>query len=65
MSAMEHPKLVAVAQITGEGFAELPDRRLAKLKEIEQAKVIEHRPQQQIEAKAPLAHTPERRFRRI
>jgi hypothetical protein len=68
--AYESPKLIATAIVNEGSFSELLDRRLKRIQEMEAAKLIEAKPveakpPQQIEAKAPLAHTPDRRFRRI
>ena len=64
----EHPRLLATAVINEGSFAELLDRRLEKLKAIEQGKVIEHQASPQsravVEAK-PTPHVPDRGFRRI
>ena len=57
----ESPKLAVTAVVTENDFATLLDRRLARMAE---AKLIEAQPPQ-IESKAPLSHTPDRRFRRI
>src|SRR5215475_10086111 len=59
----EVPKLIAQAILNEQSYAELLDRRLARMKQIE-AKLIEA-PPPQIESKPPLSHTPDRRFRRI
>jgi hypothetical protein len=64
----EHPKLAVVAQVTDEGFAELLDRRLAKLKAMENGKaaVAVESPKPQItDARPSLAPTNDRRFRRM
>src|SRR5262245_27779045 len=63
MACLKHevPSLGITAVVTDQGFAELLERRL---KRIEQAAVLS-KPAPQIEAKPVLAHTPDRRFRRI
>jgi hypothetical protein len=65
IAALPHevPKLIAQAILNEQSYAELLDRRLARMKEVE-AKLIEQQPPQ-IESKPPLSHTPDRRFRRI
>jgi len=52
----EVPKLIAQAILNEQSYAELLDRRLARMAE---AKLIEAQPPQ-IESKAPLSHTPDR-----
>jgi hypothetical protein len=62
----EAPKLSAVYQASETDFAALLDQRIRR---IEQSKLIEHHPQPPpngtVEIKRPLAHTVDRRFRRI
>jgi hypothetical protein len=64
----EHPRLAVVAQVTDQGLAELLDRRLAKLKAMEQngSKAIDgKRPQHQIDVRPSLPRTSDRRYRRM
>jgi hypothetical protein len=63
----QHPRLQVTAQVTGEGFAELLDRRLERMKAIEEGKVIEHQPQEP-KAIVDVRHVPrvfDRRWRRL
>ena len=64
----EHPKLAVVAQVTDQGFAELLDKRLAKLKAMEQngskAVAIEA-PKPEIEIRPPMPRIADRRYRRM
>jgi hypothetical protein len=62
----EHPKLAVVAQVTDQGLAELLDRRLAKLRAMENGRMIAiDGPKPQIDVRPPLAPTNDRRFRRM
>ena len=71
-----HPKLIATAIINESSFADLLDRRIAKLAAMEQQKLIDHKPANSVEAK-PIKENggnadarlpppiPDRRYRRI
>src|SRR5215471_6365503 len=68
----ECAKLMAVAQVSERDFATLLDQRIAKIERTEQQKLPAPATNggsavqpQQIEAPAPKAHTPDRRFRRV
>ena len=62
----EHPRLAVTGLITDEGMAEVLERRLKKLAELEangaRTQVINHAP---VEAKPPLPRIADRRFRRL
>ena len=65
----ETPKLLATAIVNEGSFAEILDRRIAriqqmKLLEASGAKIIDAQPQP-VETKPPIARTPDRRFRRF
>ena|SRR6516165_8860044 len=62
IAALPHevPKLIATAQVNEGSFAELLEQRV---KRVAETKLIEHRPQ--VETKPALAHTPDKRFRRL
>ena len=60
---MEHPKLMAVAQINEQGFAELLDRRLKRIEEAKLTPKMIEAPA--VEIKPPLPRIPDRRYRRI
>jgi hypothetical protein len=63
-----YPKLAVVAQVTEQGFAELLDRRLKKLKAMEKngSKAIAiDGPKPEIVAKPPLPRISDRRYRRM
>jgi hypothetical protein len=67
IAALPHevPKLIATAQVNEGSFAELLEQRL---KRVAEAKLIEHqRPaiESKTEVKPALAHTPDKRFRRL
>jgi len=59
----ECAKLMATAIINENSFAELLDKRLERMKQMELAQLP--KPAPQIEVKPVLSHTPDRRFRRI
>jgi hypothetical protein len=63
----EHPRLAVVAQINEQSFAEVLERRLKHLKQIENGNggVIEAKPTPTIETKPPMPRVNDRRFRRI
>jgi hypothetical protein len=63
----EHPRLAVVAQINESSFAEVLERRLEHLKQIENGngRAIEAKPVPEIEMKPPKPHINDRRFRRI
>jgi hypothetical protein len=63
----EHPKLAVVAQVTDQGLAELLDRRLKKLREMENGSkaIAIDGPKPEIEAKPPLPRISDRRYRRM
>jgi len=67
MACLKHevPSLGITAVVTDQGLAELLDKRLERMKQIEQAAVIEAKPTPQIEAKPVLSRTNDRRFRRV
>jgi hypothetical protein len=66
---------MVTAQVNEQSFAEILDRRLKRLKEMENGKQIEARPQEveikpmlprsTVEVRPPLAPTNDRRFRRF
>jgi hypothetical protein len=72
-----YPKLAVTAQVTEQGFAELLERRLRRLREMENGngKLIEAPtqeveiqpmlPRSTVEVRPPLAPTNDRRFRRF
>src|SRR5262245_10095112 len=60
----ESPKLAVTAVVSQNDFASMLDQRLERMKALEQQKLISAQPQQ-VETKPQLAHTPDRRFRRI
>ena len=66
IAALPHevPKLIAQAILNEQSYAELLDRRLERMKEVEQ-KLIEATPTPPVEVKPPLPRLPDRRFRRI
>jgi hypothetical protein len=55
---------MAIAQINENSFAALLDARIAKLKPMDEAKLIEHSPPK-VEVKPALPRVPDKRFRRI
>jgi hypothetical protein len=59
-----HPKLAVTAQVSEGDFASLLDARIKRHQEMkhQEMKLI---PQSAVEVKPPLAHTSDRRFRRI
>jgi len=59
-----HPKLAVTAQVTDHGLAELLDRRLRRMEQMKNGKIIDAVPKQ-VEAKPPLPRLPDRRFRRV
>jgi hypothetical protein len=73
----EHPRLMVTAQVNEQSFAEILDRRLKRIKEIENGngKQIDTKPQEveiqpmlprsTVEVRPPLAPTNDRRFRRF
>jgi hypothetical protein len=62
----ENPKLeVSMVVNREQDFAAILDLRIARLKELEQAKLIEAQPHPAVEIKPPLPRIPDRRFRRI
>jgi hypothetical protein len=72
----EVPKLSMVANVEGKDFASLLDARLARAKQVNGNKTIEHQPvetkkpvdvetKQPVEVKPPLPHVSDRRFRRV
>jgi hypothetical protein len=60
----EHPRLAVMAQISEQSFAEVLERRIKKLTEMENGKAIEHKPQP-FDVRPPLPITNDRRFRRM
>ena len=62
----ESPKLIATAIVNEGSFADLLDKRIKRLQEMEM-KTIEAKPTNngQVDAKPPLPRLPDRRFRRI
>ena len=71
MAALKHevPALLATAIVNEGSFAELLDRRLAKMQEM---KLIEAKPTpdkvieaSKVDVKPPMAHTNDKRFRRL
>jgi len=60
----EHPKLMVAAQITENSLAELLDRRLEKIKQLQSTPVIDAKPQQ-VEVKPSLPRLADRRYRRF
>src|SRR5262245_23649844 len=62
----ESPKLAVVAQVTENSFAELLERRLKRLQEMEANPVIEAKSQPQtVEVKPPMPRLADRRYRRL
>jgi hypothetical protein len=71
----EHPRLMVTAQVNEQSFAEILDRRLKRIKEMENGKRIEAKPQEveiqpmlprsTVEVRPSLAPTNDRRFRRF
>jgi hypothetical protein len=63
----EHPRLQMVAQISEQSFAEVLERRLKKLREMEQnGKEIEApKPAPDIEIRPPMPRIADRRYRRF
>jgi hypothetical protein len=63
----ETPKLMVTAQVNEHSFAELLDRRLKRMAELEangnRPQIIEAQPQ--VDVRPPLATTNDRRFRRM
>src|SRR5262245_16373021 len=60
----ETPKLAVTAQINEQSYAELLDRRLARLDEARR-QVIEHQPQNGGTSPNIVPRVPDRRFRRV
>jgi hypothetical protein len=63
----EHPRLQMIAQINEQSFAEVLERRLKKLRDMEQnGKAIEApKPAPAIEIKPPMPRVSDRRYRRF
>jgi hypothetical protein len=59
-----HPKLAVVAQVSENDLATLLDRRLKRIEQMEM-KVIEAKPQPQMEVKPPMPRLADRRYRRM
>ena len=66
MACLKHevPSLGITAVISDQGLAELFDKRLERMKQIEQAQLPKPTPQT-LEIKPPLSRTPDKRYRRI
>jgi hypothetical protein len=61
----EHPRLMVQAQISEQSFAEVLERRLKKLRDMEQnGKAIEA-PKPEMEIKPPMPRISDRRYRRF
>jgi hypothetical protein len=64
----ETPKLAVTAVVTEQDFATLLDRRLQKIEAMNgkpRTQVIEAKPQPEVEVKAPLPRSNDRRYRRL
>jgi hypothetical protein len=64
----EHPRLMVTAQVNEQSFAEILDRRLAKLREMENGKppvVIENLKPQPVDVRPPMPRIADRRYRRF
>jgi hypothetical protein len=63
----EHPRLAVTAMVSEQSFAEVLERRLKKLRDMEQnGKAIEApKPQPDIEIKPPMPRVADRRYRRF
>jgi hypothetical protein len=67
----ETPRLQVSALVSEQGFAELLDKRLKRIAQMEamngkpQTQVIEAKPQPEVEVKAPLPRSNDRRYRRF
>ena len=59
-----HPKLAVTAVVNEQNFAELLDRRLRRMGQINNEKIIDG-PKPEIEAKPPLPRISDRRYRRM
>jgi hypothetical protein len=59
-----HPKLAVTAVVNERNFAELLDRRLRRMGQINNEKIIDG-PKPEIEAKPPLPRISDRRYRRM
>jgi hypothetical protein len=67
IAALPHevPRLQVTAQVNENSFAELLERRLKHMEEINNSNGLEAKPAPQIETKPPKPHINDRRFRRI
>jgi hypothetical protein len=65
----EHPKLVAVANVDGNSFAAILERRYLHMRKMQseliEAKPVEPKPQPTVGIKPYLPTVPDRRYRRI
>jgi len=67
MACLKHevPSLGITAVVSQNDFAALLDARIARMEQMEQAKLIEPKPAPQIETKPVLSRTNDKRYRRI
>ena len=61
--SFEHPKLEVVAQINEQSFAEVLERRLKRIAELEATQIDASKPE--IEVKPPMPRLSDRRYRRM
>jgi hypothetical protein len=60
-----HPKLAVTAVVNEQNFAELLDRRLQRMAQINNEKIIEGTNKPEIDVKPPMPRVADRRYRRM